>query len=98
MPVFCSLCFTFKYISGCLKSRTTPDQAEYYWRLVEKREAADARAENNRSMLDHTNVFLDDEVRLPLDDCKRQILKNLQVKFDDATFYFEGNFLMRVIL
>jgi len=64
---------------GCLKSRTTPDQAEYYWRLVERREAADARAENNRTQLDHTNVFLDDEVRLPLDETKKQILKNLQV-------------------
>ena len=25
---------------GCLKSRTTPDQAEYYWRLVERREVS----------------------------------------------------------
>ncbi len=57
-----------------------PAQADLYWRLIEKREAADARAENNRTQLDHTNVFIDDEVRLPLDDCKKQIMKNLQVR------------------
>ena len=28
---------------------------------------------------DHTNLFRDDEGTLPLEDCKRQILKNLQV-------------------
>ena len=47
--------------------------------IVISYQAADARAENNRTMLDHTNVFLDDEVRLPLDDTKKHILKNLQV-------------------
>lgn len=30
-------------------------------------------------MLDHTNVFEDDEVRLSLEDSKRHILKSLQV-------------------
>ena len=28
---------------------------------------------------DHTNLFRDDAVTLPLEDCKRQILKNLQI-------------------
>jgi hypothetical protein len=64
---------------GCLKSRTTDDQAELYWQLVERQEEADKKAHHNRTMLDHTNVFADDDGRLPLDDCKRQILKNLKV-------------------
>ena len=42
------------------------------------KEAADERATKHQQ-LDHTNLFEDDETRLPLEDCKRQILKNLQI-------------------
>lgn len=42
---------------GCLKSKPSPDQIENYWRLVERKEEADKTAENNRTMLEHTNLF-----------------------------------------
>ena len=42
------------------------------------KEAADERATKDKQ-LDHTNLFQDDETQLPLEDCKRQILKNLQI-------------------
>ena len=63
---------------GCLKSKTVREQEEVYWRLMAAKEAADERATNHHQ-LDHTNLFEDDETRLPLEDCKRQILKNLQI-------------------
>ena len=63
---------------GCLKSKTVREQEEVYWKLMAAKEAADERATNNKQ-LDHTNLFEDDETRLPLEDCKRQILKNLQI-------------------
>ena len=63
---------------GCLKSKTVREQEEVYWRLMAVKEAADEKA-NNHQQLDHTNLFEDDEARLPLEDCKRQILKNLQI-------------------
>ena len=64
---------------GCLKSKTVRDQEEVYWKLIAAKEAADKRAAKNNNKLDHTNLFEDDETRLPLEDCKRQILKNLQI-------------------
>ena len=42
---------------GCLKSRATEEDIELYWRLAEIKEAADKKAESNRTMLDQTNVF-----------------------------------------
>ena len=63
---------------GCLKSKTVREQEEVYWRLMAAKEAADERATKHQQ-LDHTNLFEDDETRLPLEDCKRQILKNLQI-------------------
>ena len=63
---------------GCLKSKTVREQEEVYWRLMAAKEAADERATKHQQ-LDHTNLFEDDESRLPLEDCKRQILKNLQI-------------------
>ena len=38
---------------GCLKSRTTPDQAEYYWRLVERREVSASSGCVNLCLLGH---------------------------------------------
>ena len=64
---------------GCLKSKTVREQEEVYWKLMAAKEAADERAVRNNKQLDHTNLFEDDESRLPLEDCKRQILKNLQI-------------------
>ena len=64
---------------GCLKSITTRDQEEMYWENLARKEASDARAVKNQTMLEHTNLFADDEDRLSLEDCKRQILKNLQI-------------------
>jgi len=64
---------------GCLKSVTTRDQEETYWDMIARKEASDQRAVSNQSMLEHTNLFADDESRLSLEDCKRQILKNLQI-------------------
>ncbi len=42
---------------GCLKSKTSGEEAEKYWRLVELKEQVEKTAENNRSMLEHTNLF-----------------------------------------
>lgn len=63
---------------GCLKSKTVREQEDVYWRLMAVKEAADEKATKHQQ-LDHTNLFEDDEARLPLEDCKRQILKNLQI-------------------
>ena len=72
-------CTTADNLIGCLKSVTTPHQANYYWDLIEKREAGNKHAERNATMLEHTNLFKDDEGHLPLDETKRLILKNLQI-------------------
>eukprot|EP00096_Caligus_rogercresseyi_P007633 TRINITY_DN25587_c0_g1_i1.p1 TRINITY_DN25587_c0_g1~~TRINITY_DN25587_c0_g1_i1.p1 ORF type:complete len:594 (-),score=268.58 TRINITY_DN25587_c0_g1_i1:41-1729(-) len=64
---------------GCLKSESSPQQEALYWELVSQKEEEEREADRNKSMLDHTNPFINDEGRLPLGDCKRQILKNLMV-------------------
>ncbi|CAB4062325.1 unnamed protein product [Lepeophtheirus salmonis] len=64
---------------GCLKSETTQEFETLYWQLVNQKEEEEKEATRNKSMLDHTNPFINDECRLPLADCKRQILKNLMV-------------------
>ena len=64
---------------GCLKSITTRDQEEMYWDIMARKEDSEKRAVTNQSMLEHTNLFADDEARLSLEECKRQILKNLQI-------------------
>ena len=46
--------------------------------------AVDEKAEQNRTMLEHTNLFADDETRQPLDECKIQVhwgIKTRPVKF-----------------
>ncbi len=35
--------------------------------------ALDEKAEQNRTMLEHTNLFADDETRQSLDECKIQV-------------------------
>lgn len=47
--------------------------------MVLKRMEATKQAEQNRTMLDHTNHFKDDDGALTLEDCKKQILKNLRI-------------------
>lgn len=42
---------------GSLKSKTSGEEAEKYWRLVEQKEQVEKTAENNKSMLEHTNLF-----------------------------------------
>ena len=42
---------------GCLKSKTLLYQEEQYWDLIAKKEKADQTAQNNASMIDHTNLF-----------------------------------------
>ena len=64
---------------GCLKSITTREQEEMYWDIMARKEDSEKRAVTNQSMLEHTNLFVDDEARLSLEECKRQILKNLQI-------------------
>ncbi|XP_059079464.1 ras GTPase-activating-like protein IQGAP1 [Tigriopus californicus] len=64
---------------GCLKSRTTDEQSQKYWKIVKRKREADKIFENNKSMLDQTISFPDDDIRIPLDDCKHETLKNLQI-------------------
>ena len=52
---------------------------EMYWDIMARKEDSEKRAATNHSMLEHTNLFADDEAKLSLEDCKRQILKNLQI-------------------
>ena len=40
---------------------------------MEQKMAVDEKAEQNRTMLEHTNLFADDETRQPLDECKIQV-------------------------
>ena len=63
---------------GCLKSATTQEQSDLYWELVEQKMAVDEKAEQNRTMLEHTNLFADDESRQPLDECKIQVRYSFQ--------------------
>jgi len=63
---------------GVLKSRTTADQEFTYCQLLDKRDVTDKRA-NENDQLDLTNVFCDEEGRLPLEDGKRLVLKNLRI-------------------
>ena len=46
--------------------------------MLEKRDVVDKKAYDN-DQLDLTNVFCDEEGRLPLEDAKRLVLKNLHV-------------------
>ena len=63
---------------GALKSRTTPEQEQTYCKLLDKRDVAGVAA-NRTDRLDLTNVFCDDEGRLPLEDAKRLVLKNMRI-------------------
>ena len=63
---------------GALKSRTTPEQEQTYCMLLDKRDVAGVAA-NRTDKLDLTNVFCDDEGRLPLEDAKRLVLKNMRI-------------------
>ena len=63
---------------GALKSRTTSVQERTYCDLLDKRDVAGVTA-NKSNRLDLTNVFCDDEGRLPLEDAKRLVLKNLRI-------------------
>ena len=68
---------------------------EMYWDIMARKEDSEKRAATNHSMLEHTNLFADDEAKLSLEDCKRQILKNLQIlvmnliPFDLAAHLFD---------
>jgi len=63
---------------GALKSRTTPVQEQTYCDILDKRDiAGDQAVKTDR--LDLTNVFCDEEGRLPLEDAKRLVLKNLRI-------------------
>ena len=64
---------------GCLKSKTMPYQDEHYWDLIEKKHKADQAAKVNARNIEHVNMFKDDDGHLTLDECKRFILKNLQI-------------------
>ena len=69
---------TCRSLIGALKSRTSTLQERTYCDILDRREiAGDAANKNNR--LDLTNVFCDDEGRLPLEDAKRLVLKNLRI-------------------
>ena len=63
---------------GALKSRTTAEQERTYCDLLDRRDVAGVAA-NRTDKLDLTNVFCDDEGRLPLEDAKRLVLKNLRI-------------------
>ena len=67
-----------KSLIGALKSRTTPLQERTYCQILDKRDIAGDHA-NKTDKLDLTNVFCDDEGRLPLEDAKRLVLKNLRI-------------------
>ena len=42
------------------------EQEEMYWDIVARKEATDQRAVTNQTLLEHPNLFADDEVRLSL--------------------------------
>ena len=68
---------------GCLKSRTSEEDAQFYWTLMDRKDEMEKKAEKNRTALDRTHRFDAeedaDEAKLNLEDSKRQILKNLQL-------------------
>ena len=69
---------TCKSLIGALKSRTTSVQERTYCQILDKRDiAGDTAVQSDK--LDLTNVFCDDEGRLPLEDAKRLVLKNLRI-------------------
>ncbi len=72
-------CTSESNLLGCLKSAVCQPQVELYWRLVDRRQETDQITENNKTVMNSTNLFADDDAPLPLEDCKRQILKNLQL-------------------
>jgi len=63
---------------GALKSRTTHGQEQTYCDILDKRDIAGDQAVKT-DKLDLTNVFCDEEGRLPLEDAKRLVLKNLRI-------------------
>merc|ERR1719427_682838 len=63
---------------GALKSRTTPVQEQTYCDILDKRDIAGDQAVQT-DKLNLTNVFCDEEGRLPLEDAKRLVLKNLRI-------------------
>ena len=72
-------CTSGDNLIGCLKSKTQHFQDSQYWQLIDKKDQAQQAAKVNASMIDHTNLFKDDEGHLSLDESKRLILKNLQI-------------------
>ena len=65
---------------GLLKSRTFPDQEEEYNRILDERLLKDAETRRHHAdLVEVLDVFSDDEGRLPLEDAKRQVLKNLRI-------------------
>ena len=54
-------------------------QERTYCDILNKRDLAGDTAASKTDKLDLTNVFCDDEGRLPLEDAKRQVLKNLRI-------------------
>ena len=67
-----------KSLIGSLKSRTTSEEEVIYCAYLDRREAASDEADSHAG-LDMANVFRDEEGRLPLEDAKRLVLKNLRI-------------------
>ena len=72
-------CTSGDNLIGCLKSKTQHYQEQQYWQLIDKKVQVHQAAKVNASMIDHTNLFKDDDGHLSLDESKRLILKNLQI-------------------
>jgi len=72
-------CTSENSLLGCLKGKACQQQVDLYWKLVDRKQKADQVTENNKGVMNNTNLFPDDEAPLSLEDCKRQILKNLQI-------------------
>ena len=70
---------TCRNLIGALKSRTNSVQERTYCQILDKRDIAGDTAAVQNDRLDLTNVFCDDEGRLPLEDAKRLVLKNLRI-------------------
>ena len=70
---------TCRSLIGALKSRTNSVQERTYCQILDKRDIAGDTAAVQNDRLDLTNVFCDDEGRLPLEDAKRLVLKNLRI-------------------
>jgi len=62
---------------GLLKSRTTYDQETEYNRILDDRESEAAASKHHD--LEIFDIFSDEEGRLPLEDAKRLVLKNLRI-------------------